>query len=97
LVETGKSGRYSTERFGVSADIVTEIAGWDREWQDIYCHDDPRESGFADVEIIHRWFERGLRVARRLATELGPGTPVEVVKAGGGYIVADPKPTADSQ
>mgnify|MGYP007039430892 CR=1 FL=1 len=79
-----------TERFGVPADIVAEIDAWDREWQEIYRPDDPRESGFDDAETMHRWYDRGLRVARRLAAELGPGIPVEVVKAGGGSVVADP-------
>jgi hypothetical protein len=79
-----------TELFGVPGDIVTEIDAWDREWQDIYRHDDPRESGFADEETMRRWYERGLRVARRLATEFGPGIPVEVDKVGGGSLVADP-------
>jgi hypothetical protein len=77
-----------TEHFGVPADIVAEIDAWDREWQSIYRPDDPRESGFADEQTMHGWFERGLRVARRLASEFGPGVTVEVNKEGGGFLVA---------
>ena len=77
-----------TERYGVPTDISVEIEAWDREFQDTYRSDDPRESGFADAGAAERWERRGMAVARRLAAELGPSIPVEIA-AGGGMVQVD--------
>jgi hypothetical protein len=74
------------ERYGVSAQLSTEIDEWDREFQSIYRADDPRESAFPDEASMHHWYVRGRELAERLAAGFGPAVPVEVVRMGGGYV-----------
>jgi hypothetical protein len=78
------------QRYGISDRLCAEIDEWDREFQAIYRADDPRESAFPDEATTHRWYARGRELADRLAAELGPAVPVEVVRIGGGYVQAGP-------
>jgi hypothetical protein len=81
--------------YHVPADIADEIQAWDDEFQAAYRPDDPAASGFPDEQTMDRWVERGLRVARRLAAELGPLVPVEV-RTSLGDVVVDPPALAAS-
>jgi hypothetical protein len=78
LLPIGLSPEELGEQYDVPAVIWTEIDEWDRQFQDAYQPDDPAESGFPDEAAMDRWVERGMRVARRLARELGPSVPVEI-------------------
>lgn len=80
--------------YRVPVDIADEIAAWDREFQASYDPDDPAESGFDGELAMDRWVERGMRVAQRLAVELGAGIPVELRTSLGDVLVESP-PSAD--
>ncbi|APU14305.1 hypothetical protein UA74_11225 [Actinoalloteichus fjordicus] len=57
-------------RYGISAGLADELAGWDQAFRDTYRPNDPLESGFDTEAEAVAWDETGRRLAIRLAGEL---------------------------
>jgi hypothetical protein len=61
----------------ISADLAVELNVWADEYDATLDLDDPASAGFPDAAAENAFAERGLRLARRLAAELGDGWAVE--------------------
>ncbi len=58
-------------QLAMSPGLVVDLRRWADEYDTILDRDDPRLSGFADAAAEESFGKRGLRLARRLAAELG--------------------------
>lgn len=65
------SAERLVSEYGAPADLATAIDAWDDEFQAIYNRSELQSSGFPDEATMTAWYERGERLAERLADALG--------------------------